>query len=102
MDDLEAENAVVVRPQDLYSISISLSTALDHFPEEEPVLVVVNSLTTLAVFNTENTVVKFSRQLISKVGDAESPAVLITMSGEDQEEFIGKLRQFTDGQVELG
>lgn len=91
-----AENAVFVKPQKLSDISISVTEALKSLPADREKILILDTLTTLMLYNDENVVSKFAHSLVTRLRERDITGVLLTVEEETDEDVKAQLTQFCD------
>ena len=96
---LEGENFYYTEsPKDLVDLNFLLDKALKKLPEKKFVL--IDSITTLLIYNDLQVVEKFMHAMVGKMRSSETSAVFI-ISSRVEEEVTDLLAQFCDKVVEL-
>jgi len=92
---LKGKQAVyLASPSDLVDLSIAIEKAVKKLGNEKK-FVIVDSLTTLLVYNNEVSVEKFTHSLSQKIGEWEIQGVFLATDSTSKE-FIDTLSQFCD------
>ena len=100
-DAAEAENVVFLEPQALTNISIALSNAVESLPESNNNVLIFDTLSTLIMYNDEETVSKFAHQLSSKIRGWGIRSILLTLREEQDDELIENAKSFADKTVHI-
>ncbi|MDY6765775.1 MAG: ATPase domain-containing protein [Candidatus Nanohaloarchaea archaeon] len=88
-------------PDDLTGMSIVISRAVEQMPDGQKFLF-LDSLTTLTIYNTADTVSQFAHFLTGKMRSWDVAGVIMSLEEEVDEELIGKISQFCDCVLRAG
>lgn len=91
-----AGNTVFLHPQDLTTISISLSKAIESIPEGREGILVFDTLSTLMIYNDADTVSRFAHSLTSNIREWGIKSIVLTLEEETDDVIKARLTQFTD------
>ncbi len=95
-----AENAIGFdSPANLTSLSIALTNAVDEMGPEKPFLL-IDSLTTLSMYNPTRTLTAFFHHLTGRSRDWGLTAAVIAVEGEAESELMANIRQMCDRVIE--
>lgn len=97
----EAENCVFLRPQALTDISIALSQAVESMPDGGEKYLVMDTLSTLMLYNERDTVGKFAHSIANKIREWGIKSVMLTLEEEADEELTSQIRQFCDSCIDI-
>jgi archaellum biogenesis ATPase FlaH len=93
------ENCIfIAAPNALTELSVAISEALN---EQKCDNVIIDSLSTLLIYEEDSTIIKFSHNVITKIRVANSKAVFIVLKEDVSSELIKDLYMFVDKVVEL-
>ncbi len=91
----ESENCIFLdSPQNLTAISIAINESLKNIPE--PKVLLLDSLSTLLLYNSAETIGKFSNFLINKIRTYKIQMLLIALESDTNKDVIQKIESFTD------
>lgn len=96
-----AENVVFLEPQALTNISIALSNAVESLPESDNNVLIFDTLSTLMMYNDQETVSKFAHQLSSKIRGWGIKSIMLTLREEQDDELIENVKQFADRTIHV-
>lgn len=97
----KSDNVVYVSPQNLTQLSIAIMNACSSVQDDE-ILVVVDALSTLAVYNDKRTVARFAHALMGKLRrDDRAISVILSIREETDEELESHFTQFADEVIHL-
>lgn len=96
-----AENVVFLEPQALTNISIALSNAVESLPESDNNVLIFDTLSTLMMYNDQETVSKFAHQLSSKIRGWGIKSVMLTLREEQDDELIENVKGFADRTIHV-
>ncbi|MDY6776997.1 MAG: hypothetical protein SVQ76_02715 [Candidatus Nanohaloarchaea archaeon] len=100
-EEPEKDNLMFLEsPQHLTDISIVLSETIEKMPDGEK-FVFFDSLSTLTIYNSVNTVSKFAHFLTGKMRNWNVRGIVISVEAEADEQLISRMRQFADRTVEI-
>ena len=99
-DDAFAHVETVASPADLTGLSIVLSQSLSGVRENRRPTVVVDSLTTMALFQEFDRLTRFVRQLIAEVTGRDGALVATVESGTLEDEEMATLGALFDRRIE--
>jgi hypothetical protein len=88
-------------PENLSDISIAMDQAVRALPSEEK-FVFFDSLSTLLIYNSIETVSKFIHFLASKMRVWKVKGIIVSLRKEKDEELINALMQFCDAVLDFG
>ncbi len=95
-DTVDRDNVLYMdAPDDLTGLSIVVSRAMEEMPEGNKFLF-LDSLTTLTIYNTAETVSQFAHFLTGKMRNWDVAGVIISLEEEVDEELIAQIGQFCD------
>ncbi len=98
---VDADNAIFVgSPSALTSISLTITSALKKVPEGKRVLL-LDSISTMMVYNNLGSVSKFSNFLIKKMQDWKVSGAILSIEKENSEEISDYLSQIVDKVIEV-
>jgi KaiC/GvpD/RAD55 family RecA-like ATPase len=87
-------------PQSLTEISLAVDTAAEQLPAGRKFLV-LDSLSTLLIYNDTNTVAKFAHFLTMKMRAANTRGILVALRHMMDEELIFDVAQYCDKVIDL-
>ncbi len=86
-------------PKDLTGISLAIAKVIKT---NSPSIIIVDSLSTLAVYHSENVLTHFSYDLISKAGMNANVGLILSIADADrQKDFAQKIEMKADDVIEL-
>lgn len=88
-------------PTALNEISIALSEILKSMPPEKNIRVILDSISTLLLYNSPNTVLEFVQVITGKCKACQSNIIFIVEEGIHDEKSINALNALLDGLVHL-
>ncbi|MFB6295206.1 MAG: ATPase domain-containing protein [Candidatus Nanohaloarchaea archaeon] len=95
-ETVERDNVLYMdAPDDLTGLSIVISRAVEEMPDGDKFLF-LDSLTTLTIYNTADTVSQFTHFLTGKMRNWDVAGVIMSLEEEVDEELIGQISQFCD------
>lgn len=98
---IECENCEFVsHPSNLTDISIALTNSLNKMGEGKKFLI-VDSWSSLLIYNDQKKVLGFSNFIINKLRTKNINGFLITLQTKDNEEFVNSLSIFCDKVISL-
>lgn len=100
-ETVQADNVVFTQPEALTDISIALSSAVDNIPDDMDKLLVLDTLSTLMMYNDNDTVGRFAHDLSGKIRDWGIKSIMLTLEEETDEQIVGRIGQFVDETVEI-
>lgn len=80
-------------PSALTNLSIAVKKVVEA---SEPKYVLLDSLSTLLIYNPEQMIIKFTKDLINKMRVSNSKLILISLDGSDEANIIEKISMFVD------
>lgn len=101
-EDMErAENIVFCNPKSLTNISLILTTALNSLPKDVMKVLVLDTFSTLLLYNEAMIVNRFMHSLTSKLREWNVKSVIFTLEEETDKKIIAQLTQFCDKAVKV-
>ncbi len=94
-------NAIFCPPQMLSDISIAMSNFVDSIPKKENKTLILDTLSTLMLYNNAETVGKFMHAVTGKLRNWGVKSVILTMEEETDKEIISQISQFVDKVVKI-
>ncbi len=92
--DLNADNCLFIdSPSALTSLSISINKVSEA---SEPKYILFDSLSSLLIYNPEQMIIKFTKDLVNKIRISKSTLTLICLDGKDEANLIEKISMFVD------
>ncbi|MFB6295205.1 MAG: hypothetical protein ABEI97_05570 [Candidatus Nanohaloarchaea archaeon] len=102
-EDVTAENvAFLDSPQGLTDMSIAISEAVEKLPDEGNRVLVLDTLSTLMLYNDEDLVSQFAHELSGKIRDWGVKGLMLTIQEEADEDLLASLNQFVDEAIHVG
>jgi len=96
-----SENVVYIdSPENLTELNTEIEGGIDRMGENKPHFFVLDSLSTLLVYNPDRFVEKFSHSLSGKLRSKRFQAIF-TLASETRSETVNVLAQFCDKVIEL-
>lgn len=99
--ETQAENCVFVQPQSLANLSIALSSAIQTLPPTHPKLLVLDTLSTLMLYNQAPIVAKFMHALAGKLRNWGVRSIIFILEEETDNKIISQLSQFCDNTIRV-
>lgn len=96
-----AGNTVFCHPQALTNVSIALTTAIKSLPKDTDRVLVLDTMSTLMLYNEAGTVGKFVHSLTGKVRAWGVKSVIFTLEEETDKKVISQITQFCDKCIEV-
>ena len=91
---VEVDNCLFIdSPSSLTSLSIAVTKVVEA---SAPKTVFFDSLSTLLIYNPEQMIIKFTRDLINMVRGTNSKLILIALEGKEEETLLEKTSLFVD------
>ena len=84
----------VESPEHLTSISFAITESIKHLPNEK--IVVLDSLSTMLIYNGENAIGMFSNFIINKMRAAGVGIILLVLETDLNKEVVKKIETFVD------
>lgn len=94
-------NAVFCQPQSLTNISIVLTSAIESLSKEKNKLLLMDTLSTLLIYNEAGTVTKFVHSLASRLRGLGVKSIIFTLEEETDKKIISQISQFVDKTIRL-
>ncbi|MGM5482011.1 MAG: hypothetical protein ACQESF_00975 [Nanobdellota archaeon] len=92
--DVQADNCLFIEsPSALTNLSIAIGKVVEA---SEPHYIFFDSLSALLIYNPEQMIIKFTKDLINKIRAKNSKMVLVCLNGEDEANIIEKISMFVD------
>ena len=91
-----AGNVVFSQPQALTNISIVLTNGIEKLPKDEGRVVVLDTLSTLMLYNEAQIVTRFVHSLTGKIRAWGIKSVILTLEEETDKKIIAQISQFCD------
>ena len=98
---LRAGNCVFCQPQALTNISIALTSAIESLPKDNDKLLILDTLSTLMLYNEAGTVTRFAHVLTGKLRASGVKSVILTLEEETDKKIIAQLGQFCDKTINI-
>ncbi len=96
---LEKSNAIFVSsPNALVELSLAITDCLEN---QNPDVLILDSISTLLIYEKESTVTKFVHSLIGKIKVAGSDCYLTALEGDSENETISDLGMFVDNSLTM-
>lgn len=95
-DIQRAGNCVFVQPQSLTNISMALTSAITSIPKEKESLMILDTLSTLMLYNQTETIAKFAHVLTGKLREWAVKSIILTLEDESDKKIVSQLTQFCD------
>jgi len=84
------------QPQSLTNISIAIVTALKSIPKDRFGVLILDSISTLMLYNDENSVIRFIQGLSVKIRAREAKSLIFSLDEETDKKTISEISQFCD------
>ncbi len=81
-------------PKSLTSMSIAINESIENIDGEKTLI--LDSLSTLLIYNDARTMGKFSNFLVNKMRSLEADAVILTLESDVDKDIIKKIQSFVD------
>lgn len=94
-------NCVFCQPQSLTNISITLTAALQSLPKESERVLVLDTISTLMLYNEAGTVTRFVHSLTGKMRQWGVKSIILTLEEETDKKVLSQLSQFVDKVIEV-
>ncbi len=94
-------NCVFCQPQSLTSISIALTTALQNLPKDNEKVLILDTLSTMMLYNESKTVTIFVHSLTGKLREWGVKSVILTLEEETDKKVISQIGTFVDEVLEV-
>ena len=98
---MRAGNCVFCQPQALTNISIALTNAIESLPKDNEKLLILDTLSTLMLYNEAGTVTRFAHVLTGKLRTWGVKSVILTLEEETDKKIIAQLAQFCDKTINI-
>jgi hypothetical protein len=93
-DGLDVDNCLFIEsPSALTNLSIALNKVVSA---SNPKYIFFDSLSTLLIYNPEQMIIKFTKDIINNIRLTNSKIVLICLNGKDEANIIEKISMFVD------
>lgn len=100
--EISGTNKVIFcQPQSLTNISISITTALKNLPKNKNTVLILDTITTLVLYNDVNTVIRFIRHLSGEIRKYGVKSLLFTLEEESNKSIISEVSHFCDVSLKL-
>jgi KaiC/GvpD/RAD55 family RecA-like ATPase len=90
------KKAIFCSPHSLTNISISLKSALKNMSEKQNKVLVLDTITTLMLYNKKQAVVRFIHNLSGNIRKYGVKSLIFTLSGEDDKKIVSELSRYVD------
>ena len=98
---MRAGNCVFCQPQALTNISIALTNAIESLPKDNDKLLILDTLSTLMLYNEAGTVTRFAHVLTGKLRAWGVKSIILTLEEETDKKIIAQLGQFCDKTITI-
>lgn len=98
---LGTNKVIFCQPNSLTNISISISTALKNMPRDKSRVLILDTISTLMLYNNKNTVVKFIHHLIGEIRKYGVKSFIFTLDEESDKAIISEVARFCDISLKL-
>jgi len=96
-----ADKVVFCQPNSLTNISISITTALKNLPKDKSRILILDTISTLMLYNDKNTVIKFLHFLSGEVRRYGVKSLIFTLDEESDKSIISEVSRFCDVSLRL-
>jgi hypothetical protein len=91
---VQADNCLFIEsPSALTNLSIAMNKVVEA---SSPKYIFFDSLSTLLIYNPEKAIIKFAKDVITKVRSTKTKIVLVCLDGKDEANIIEKISMFVD------
>lgn len=89
-------NCIFCKPESLTNISIALTSALDSLPKYHERILILDTLSTLMLYNQSKSINAFMHILTGKLREMGIRLIILTLEEETDKEIISEMTQFCD------
>jgi hypothetical protein len=91
---VQADNCLFIEsPSALTNLSIAMNKVVEA---SSPKYIFFDSLSTLLIYNPEKVIIKFAKDVITKVRSTKTKIILVCLDGKDESNIIEKISMFVD------
>ncbi len=95
------KKVIFCQPNSLTNISISVTTALKNMPRNKDRILVLDTITTLMLYNNKNDVIKFIHHLIGEIRKYGVKSLIFTLDEDSDKSVISEVSRFCDVSLRL-
>jgi len=95
------KKVIFCQPNSLTNISISVTTALKNMPKEGNRILILDTISTLILYNSKNSVIKFIHHLIGEIRKYGVKSFIFTLDEESDKSIISEISRFCDVSLNL-
>jgi len=95
------DNIIFCQPNSLTNISISVTTALKNMPRDKDRVLVLDTISTLMLYNNKNDVIKFIHYLIGEIRRYDVKSFIFTLDEDSDKSVISEISRFCDISLRL-
>jgi KaiC/GvpD/RAD55 family RecA-like ATPase len=100
--EISGTNKVIFcQPQSLTNLSIAVTTALQNMPQSKNRILILDTITTLMLYNDKNDVIKFIHHLCGQIRKYGVKSLIFTLDEESDEKIIAEISRFCDASFKL-
>lgn len=92
---------IFCEPQSLTNLSISITTALKNMSREEDRVLILDTITTLMLYNDKNDVIKFIHHICGQIRKYDVRSLIFTLDEESDKKIISEVSRFCDASFTL-
>jgi len=96
-----ANKVIFCQPNSLTNISISITTALKNLPKDKNRILILDTISTLMLYNNRNTVIKFIHYLSGEIRKYGIKSFIFTLDEESDKSIISEISRFCDVSLKL-
>ena len=91
----------IASPQNLTELGIALSQAMEAMKEKKNKFLILDSLSTLLVYNSAGTIARFSHFLTTRIRLSKFKGIFIIVEKEMDKKLLSTLKEFCDRAIKL-
>jgi len=96
-----ADKVIFCQPNSLTNISISTTTALKNLPQDKNRVLILDTISTLMLYNNRNDVIKFLHFLSGEIRRYGVKSLIFTLDEESDKSIISEVSRFCDVSLRL-
>ena len=96
------DKVVFCNPESLTNISIAITTAMKNMPKERDRILILDTVTTLTLYNKLNSVIKFIHFISGEIRKHKIKSLILSLDLKSNEKIISELSRFCDVTIRAG
>jgi KaiC/GvpD/RAD55 family RecA-like ATPase len=96
-----AQNTVFFKPGEINQVNMKLDDAVKSIPEGRDAVIVFDTVSTLSIYNDEDTILQFLNSLTAKMKNWEIDSLLIGVEEEMDEKLSASIKNATEKSIEI-